>query len=395
MPFRAFPEAETVARAPLAAVFLLAALGCRERAPSPTADIAPGQATATLRGPSRTSESTAAPELEEGAPRRDPLERSSPPDQPSQRIAISGDRLAWLDRDVLHVLSLPELTELTQFPSPDARNVVALTGGGFLIAARDHVQRLSARERRPELFPHAPRLGPTSIIPSRQESEQFWLYYAGIPLLPRFDLGAPPRVASLPLMDWTELFGFDRRALLGLGDGSFVYTTADGLRRIDVEGRRENLPSAELAGRVWALARDARLDRVWAASEQHLYLVHVREHVEVLRRMELPPHPVAIGSDDGAVAVISIERWIERDLGLRVDWFAPDSSTAVVFRLATRAPERADGEGPARLEPELSLSTALGCVAVGAFGLQVYDYRRSVRLYPPDDLAQKLAPGAP
>ena len=333
------------------------------------------------------------PPFDEGAPGRDPLELLSPPDHPNQRLAVSADRLAWLDGEELRVFSLPALAAVTHFRAPDARNVVALTGGGFLITARDHVQRLSARERRPELFPHAPRIGPSTIIASRQESTQFWLYYAGIPLVPRFDLGAPPRIASLPMLDWTELFAFDRRALLGLGDGSFVYTVSDGLRRIDVEGRREHLPSAELGGRVWGLVRDARLDRVWAATEQHLYLVHVRERAELSRRVELPQHAVALGSDDGAVAVLSVERWVERDLVLRVDLDVPGTSAPLVFRLDARAPEKGDAGRDPVFEPELALCSERGMFAVSAFGLQVYDFRRSVRLYPPD-LSQKLAPGA-
>lgn len=374
------------------ALAAVALAGCRERQPEARPNRAePGRASALLRGRAVKAAGEGA-QLEEGAPRRDPLERLAPPDQPSQRIAISGDRLAWLDGERLRVLSLPDLVEVTSFRSTDARNVAALTGGGFLIAARDNVQRLSARDERPELFPHAPRLGPTTIVASRHESTQFWLHYASISLVPRFELGAPARVASLPMLDMTELLDFDRRALLGLGDGSFVYTAPDGLRRIDVEGRPEHLPSAELAGQIWALSPDARLDRVWAASARHLYLVHVRERAETLRRMELAAHPVALGSDDGAAAVLSVERWLDGDLRLRVDLMLPERPEPLVFRLETRAPERADASTPA-LEPEILLSRDRGLVAIGAFGLHVYDFRRNVRLYP-SDLAQKLAPGA-
>ena len=312
---------------------------------------------------------------------------------PSQRIAISGDRLAWLDGERLRVLSLPGLSEVTFFRSTEARNVVALTGGVFLVAARENLQRLSPRDERPEFFPRAPRIGPTTIIASRHESTQFWLYYAGISLVPRFDLGAPARIASLPMLDMTELIDFDRRALLGLGDGSFVYTAPDGLRRIDVEGRPEHLPSAELAGRIWGLSSDARLDRVWAATASQLYLVHARARAEPLRRFELAAHPVAFGSDAGAVAVLSVERWLERDLRLLVEVMLPETSQPVVFRLEARAPERGDAGPEQALEPEIVLSRARGLVAVGAFGLHVYDFRRNVRLYPPD-IAQKLAPGA-
>lgn len=379
----------------LAALAVAAAVwaGCRERQPQPRPP--PSESSSASTPPRGRVPKLGGPDqpIEEGAPRRDPLERLSPPDHPGQRIAISGDRLAWLDAERLRVLSLPDSSEVTSFEAADARNVVALTGGGFLIVARDHVQRLSPRDERPELFPRAPRIGPTTIIASRHESTQFWMHYAGISLVPRFDLAAPDRIASLPMLDMTELIGFDRRALLGLGDGSFVYTTADGLRRIDVEGRPEHLPSVELAGRIWGLSGDARLDRVWAATSSHLYLLHVRERAESLRRLELPAHPVALGSDAGAVAVLSVERWLGRDLGLRVDVVLPDVPEPIVFRLDARAPERADASVMPGLEPEIVLSRARGLAAVVAFGLHLYDFRRNVRLYPPD-VAQKLAPGA-
>jgi hypothetical protein len=333
------------------------------------------------------------PVVLEGKPERDPLEALSPPDQPTQRLAFSRGRLAWLVAEELWVFRLGDYAVAANFPAPDARNVVALTGGGFLIAGRDHVQRLSGAERRPELFPRAPRIGPTTIIASRIESDQFWLYYAGISRLPRFDLGAAPLVASLPMLDWTELVEFDRRALLGHGDGSFVYTTADGLRRIDVEGRREHLPLPELAGRVWALARDERLDRVWAATEQHLYLVHVRERADVVRREQLAPHAVALAAEKGVVAVLSVQRLEPRAAQLRVDVYVGDGPPTVI-RFEGLARSTAEAGGEPRFDPEIALSEADGLFAVNAFGLHVYDYRRGVRKHSLDAAAQKLAPGA-
>jgi hypothetical protein len=313
-------------------------------------------------------------------PEPEPLRALSPPDAPSQRIAFSRGRLAWLVGEELWVWSLDTLAPDARFRAPGARNVVALTGGGFLVAAAEHLLRLSNAERRPEVLPRAPRLGPTLIIPSRIESEQFWLYYAGISELPRFDLGGPQRVASLPMLDWTELFEFDRRALLGLGDGSFVYTTADGLRRIDVEGRRERLPHPELGGRVWALGRDQRLDRVWAATERHLYLVHVREQASVLRRFELGPYPVGLAADEGTVAILRVESLAPTTARAVVDVYLDGVAPPRVVRLEPDAAGDADAGAAPRFQPEVALSVQDGLVAVCGFGLQVHDYRRGVRV---------------
>jgi hypothetical protein len=391
-------ELSPTARLRLAAAagVVLWTVACRDR---PRAPPSPGAAVALEAvGPRETAPASAVSEIPaapEGAPESDPLAALSPPDQPVQRLAFSRGRLAWLDADELWVFELDGFGVASHFLARGARNVVGLTGGGFLIAGRDHVQRLSGAERRPELFPRAPRIGPTTVIPSRHDSEQFWLYYEGIVRLPLFDLGAPPLIASLPMLGWTELYEFDRRALLGLGDGSFVYTTLDGLRRIDVEGRREHLPSAELAGRVWALGRDARLDRVWAATEQHLYLLHVRERVETLRRFELPPHPVALAAEAGTAAVLSVARRTAAATFLRVDVYADGALTSRVVRCDAASPPAGDAGLEPRFEPELELSVADGLVAINAYGLQVFDYRWGVRKYLREAGAQKLAPRAP
>jgi hypothetical protein len=368
-------------------------LGCRER-PHDGAFVSGSahERAAPELGGGRAPANGAAPE---GAPARDPLERVEPLEHTSQRLAFSRERLAWLRRGEVWVFGLPDLALVTRFRSPDARNVVALTGGGFLIAAQDHLQRLSAGERRPELLPRAPRIGPTTIVASRHEAAQFWLYYEGIASLPRFDLAAPSGVASLPVQSWTELPEFDRRALLGAGDGSFVYTTADGLRRIDVEGRRESLPQPELAGRIWALAPDVRLDRVWAATEQHLYLLHVRERAATITRHELPRHPVALASDAGTVAVLSVEALSASSARLRVDVYERGAANARVVHFVAGAPADPDAGAAALLRPAIALDAAGALFAVDAWGLQVHDYRRGVRLYPADQAAQKLAPGAP
>ncbi len=332
----------------------------------------------------------------EAAPARDGrLDRVVPPEHPGQRLAFSRQRLAWLDGELLRVLTLGNFSLATSFRVAGARNVIGLVGGGFLIVGQDHVLRLSGADRRPEAFPRVPRIGPTTVIGSNQDSEQFWLYYEGILKLPRFDLSEPTLVASQPILDWTELVAFDRRALLAFGDGSFIYTVPDGLRRIDSEGRREHLPKPELAGRIWALGRAARRDQVWAATEQHLYLLKARSLAETVERSELAPHPVALATLGGAVAVLSVAGEDETRVLLRVDFYGRGATGFNVLRFSAVAPAPPDGGPRAALEPEIAWCSSGEWLAVNAFGLTVYDARRGVRMFPPASDAQKLAPTAP
>lgn len=330
---------------------------------------------------------------EEG-PARSPVDFIAPPEHPSQRLAFSRSRLAWLRGDELTVMRLGDFEIAARFRAPDARSVVPLVGGGFLLAGRDHVFRLSGIEDRPELFARAPRLGPTAILPSNQEAEQFWLFYQGISRLPQLDLGEPPVAGYLPVTSWLDLVDFDRRALLAFGDGSMVYTVPDGLRRIDSEGRREHLPAPELAGRVWALARSRRRDQVWAMTPHHAYLVTARGAAETVARIDLPPHAVAVATQASELAVLSVESVEDEVVRLRIDVYSNAGARRVLRFHARPAPGEDAGVGAA-LEPEIAWSPSGDLLAVNAFGLQVFDWRRERSIFPPASGAQKLAPAPP
>ena len=383
-----------------------ALLGCHEGTAAPERDALAGTSSVTSALPVSGLDplgSTREPrDLGEAVPQapteatqaRDPTELIAPPDHPSQRLAFSRYRLAWLDGDELVVRRLGDLGIAARFRVPDARNVVPLVGGGFLIAGRDHVHRLSGIERRAELLPRAPRLGPTSIFPSSQDSEQFWLYYQGIPKLPQFDLAEPPLASSLPVVGWIELIDFDRRALLAFGDGSMIYTVPEGLRRIEARSSQHfRLP--ELAGRIWGLARAQRRDQVWAATSQHAYLLSTRGGAETLERLELAPHPVALASHGRELGVLSVESADERAFQLRVDVYSQASTERGRVRFTVPRPSLGASSTKAALEPEIAFSVAGDWLAISAWGLHVFDWRRDLRIFPPASRVQNLAPTPP
>lgn len=350
--------------------------------------------TAELTRPLRTSEVISHGGTPDERPRRSPADFITPPDHPWQHLAFSRARLAWLRGDELTVWQLGDFAVATRFRVPDMRSVVPLVGGGFLMAGRDHVLRLSESDERPEPFARAPRLGPTAILPSNQEAEQFWLFYQGIPRLPQFDLAEPPVAGYLPVTSWLELVDFDRRALLGFGDGSIIYTVPDGLRRIDAEGRREHLPAPELAGRVWALARARRRDQVWAMTPHHAYLVTARGKAETVTRIDLPLRPVAVAARASELALLSVESANDEVLRLRIDVYS-GADALRVLRFDALRPATGDAGQSAALEPEIAWSPSGELLAVSAFGLRVFDWRRELSVLPPASGAQKLAPLPP
>ncbi len=385
----------------------VALLGCREGTAGPERNALAGTSSITSAAPTSgadpldsTQELRALGEVFSQAPTeatqpRDPVELVTRPDHPPQRLAFSRYRLAWLDGDELTVLRLGDWGVATRFQVPEARNVVALVGGGFLIAGRDHVHRLSGIERRAELLPRAPRLGPTTILPSSQDSEQFWLYYQGIPKLPQFDLGEPPLASSLAVVGWVDLDHFDRRALLAFGDGSMLYTVPDGVSRIDAGGRSQHFRLPELGGRIWGLVRAERRDQVWAATSHHAYLLSVRGAAEVLERLELSPHSVALASRGRELGVLSVESVDERVFRFRVDVYSQASPERGSVRFMVPRPSLDPAGARAAIEPEIAFSVAGDWLAISALGLHVFDWRREHRIFPPASRVQNLAPNPP
>ena len=311
-------------------------------------------------------------------------------------MAFSRYRLAALAGGELIVRRLADLAVVARIEVPETRNVAALTGGGFIAAGRDHVFRLSGVERRAERLVRAPRLGPMTLIPSSQNSAQFWLHYAGIPKLSRFDLEYPSISSTLVPLDAIELAGFDHRALLAEGDGAVIYSTAQGLARIDAFGNVQAFARADLAGHVWALAFGPHRDQVWVATPHHAHLVQARGAGETFERLELPEYPVALASHGRQLVVLSVERVGEAAVDLRLDVYTSGATARKVLRFGAPLPGKA--ETPSF---ELDLSPEGNLVAIDAAGLVVYDLARGRRLLPsppPESEAeptQKLAPTPP
>lgn len=187
----------------------------------------------------------------------DPLWFIAPPEQAWQRLAFSSSRWAALEDEELVVRHLPELRVLARLRVPGARNLVTAADAAFLVVAADHVYRLAETELQPELLPHIPRLGPSTVLPNPARGEQLTLAYEGILDLSTFSLGMPALAGYAPLVRSTKLPGFDGRALLGLADESVVYSCSGGLCREEPAGavQRLELPDSLGMSGGWRAAR--------------------------------------------------------------------------------------------------------------------------------------------
>ena len=315
------------------------------------------------------------------------------PSPPFQHLALTEERLAVLEGEELVVRQLDDFRTVARFAVPGARNVVATPQGDFLVAGREHVYRLSGLDRRAEQLPPVPRLGPTTLLPGSDSSDHFWLAYAGIPRLPEFDLQETLIGPYVSVLSWTNLPGFDDRALSSFGDGSFVYTTAAGLRRVQPGGTAGALGLSELTGDVWRLlpAADGEL---WAATPHHAYLLRTVPAAAVRRSIELPPQPVALASRGNELGVLAVESVGPSSLQLRVELYRRGSESRRVLRFAQPLPAPVGGDRLAGFTPELELAPARNWAVVKAFELCVYDTASGRQLFPPGATsgAQNLAP---
>jgi hypothetical protein len=326
---------------------------------------------------------------------RGPTEpRIEAPTPPFQHLAVTRERLAVLQGEELVVRQLGDFRTVARFAVPGARNVVATLQGDFLVAGREHVYRLSGLDRRAEQLPPVPRLGPTTLLPGSDSSDHFWLAYQGIPRLPEFDLQETIVGPYVSVLSWTSLPGFDDRALSSFGDGSFVYTTPGGLRRVEPSGTAGALGLSLLTGDVWRLLPGARDGELWAATPHHAYLLRTTPTAEVRQRIELPPRPVALASRGDELGVLAVDSVGESNVRLRVELYTRGSESRRVLRFDDPAPAPATGDRLAGFAPELALAPARNWAIVMAFGLSVYDTASGAQLFPPgaSSRAQNLAP---
>ena len=353
-----------------------------------------------------------APAGAESAPLdRDP--RLLPPDRPLQHLAFSEQRLAQLSGNELLLRPMSDLRRVTHIAMPGARNVVAGVGGDFVAAGSDHVYRVANLDNSAEVLAPVPRLGPTTILPGADSSDHFWLLYEGIPKLPEFDLQETLIAPYVSVLSWTQLSEFDGRAISNPGDGSFIFTAPDGLRRVSAEGKTQKVVAPSLGERVWRLLPARGRGTVWAATPYDLQLLQrvsgpprsgaPSDAWECLsaQRIELPAHALALSAQGRDLAVLAVESFEATRARLRIEVYRQGGEERRVLRFDEPVPSSADAgaAGAPEFAPELALAPGQPWVAVYAFGLSVFDWRTGARLFPkgtspPSTLlrSQNLAP---
>ncbi|HEU4578331.1 MAG TPA: hypothetical protein VFS67_08755 [Polyangiaceae bacterium] len=389
----------------------LPCLACRSSQPTSASSEAPAaQAPSSASGERTLPASQRAPAGERAPIERDP--RLLPPDRPLQHLAFSEQRLAQLSGDELLLRRMPDLRGVKRIGTPGARNLVAGVGGDFVAAGSNHVYRVAQLDDSAEVLAPVPRLGPTTILPGADSSDHFWLLYEGIPRLPEFDLQETVIAPYVSVLSWTQLSEFDGRAISNPGDGSFIFTTPGGLRRVSAEGRTQRVVAPSLGERVWRLLPASGAGMFWAATPYDLQLLQRMSgaqrsaapsadwECQSAQRIELPRYAVALSAQGRDLAVLAVESFEPTRARLRIELYRQGSDERRVIRFDEAVPAPADGGAPVpEFAPELALAPGQPWVAVSGFGLSVFDGRTGARLFPkgassPSTLlrSQNLAP---
>ncbi len=144
-----------------------------------------------------------------------------------QTLAFGKGRLAMIVEDGVKVLGLPDLVEAVHLPVHSPLAVVGVANGSLLIVAPGSSLLLLPDQSRPRPRRRLMVLPGATIFPDRHDPTRVWVTTGGAPVILGYDLEGDP--AQLVPERWIELDGYDGRLTGSLADGSFLYSTAEGL----------------------------------------------------------------------------------------------------------------------------------------------------------------------
>ena len=181
---------------------------------------------------------------------------------PAESVSLSKSRFIHLSETELRISELPSNKQVAQVPVAQPRRLVVLRDGSALVLGATETVLVTRRKhdvvrlRRISLFPQS------KVLPDLHRSRRFWVLHAFDSALYGYELDDDDGLVTL---DVREIKDFDKRVFALLRDGSFLHTTQQGLVRMYLAGRRQQL-SLDTTG-AFRLLPGRRLDRIWLARQ--------------------------------------------------------------------------------------------------------------------------------
>lgn len=245
----------------------------------------------------------------------------APRDIPAQRITFARGRLGQLTDSALVIREAGSWQEVARVPVEKPRALTVARDGSFVAISALGILRFDATSRKISSYPRIPWFAGSLVFPDRLRPLVLWVLHDLAPALYQYDLeGSGAQMLAMGQVQALE--DFDRRALVGLDDGSFLYTAGDQMRRFFPGGRAFRGPMPVPGPPVWRLLPTRRLDRVWVARrEPILDLIQIEPTgFYQVRSLELPAAPFDLASNDQYLAQVVLSHRVgaERRWYLRV-----------------------------------------------------------------------------
>lgn len=227
---------------------------------------------------------------------------------PEQRIAFGRSSLGQLTSDALIVRDDKTWKERAKVTITDPRRLLVLAGGGYLALSGSSSYLLAPGAKHAEPHPRVTLFPGSVAFAERSNKNHFWVLHSFDETLYQYQLDTA--IGSMMGMgDFVELKGFDHRAMVGLKDGSFLYTTQKGFRRFYPKGKRIDMKALPGEGKVWRLLTTKRLDRVWIAQgDGEVVLAQLGPQLRQIRKIQLPATLFDIASSDSYLAALRVEQ---------------------------------------------------------------------------------------
>jgi hypothetical protein len=232
------------------------------------------------------------------------------PRHPSPYLAFVGDDLLRLTRAGVQVRKAPGFLPLQTYPLVEPRAVVALAGGLAYAVGRSAALELALTGDEPGASPRGrPTLFPYSILlPDLIAPSELWVSHADDTKLYDHSFEASAS-GLLPPRAELDLVRFDQRALVGLRDGSFVFSAGRELGRSFPRGGPRWLRLPEEVRSVTRILRDKKMDRIWLVDgDGVVVLAALHERVRSLRRIVTERRLFDVAISENGIFTLELEK---------------------------------------------------------------------------------------
>jgi len=287
-----------------------------------------------------------------------------------RRIAFGRGFLVQLRAAAVVLRASDDGRELAIVPIA-AHAAVPLPFGSVLVVGAAGSYRFDPGRREPVELPHISLLPGSELHPSRESAEHVWVVEPALRQVLRYTL-APD--AGLGLERQLSFATHDGRAFTTLLDGSFLFTTSDGLARTAPGGAPRRLAWPENLGAPWRLLAGDHVGRAWVANAAgDLVLVELAARARVVRTVSTGLRPFDFAATRSTLALVSVEESAERRFSLDVYTSAGSHRFRVALPVA-RAGGEPDWFARIAADQQVALTEDPPRVAVGGPGrLSLFD----------------------